>query len=335
MQVYQSWARMEEQHGDYHSTNNVYSRAAIAFQDEWNILVRWAQLQVKDNRYDRARTLFELACDRVGSKNAEPYRLYAEFEMSLGNHLRARSIFFRGAQSLSESPDGAIGNNEELARLYHSWAICEWHLDNPDRTEVLFDHSLRMMDSGEDGSESRSLVMFSIARFLFHARQDQSLAQHCVCLSLTESIMPGGSSKIWRLWSKIADAMNNDHLKKECLEQVEKLRQAEKVSDISRVLEMDMSSKSIRRRGGVSSSSSTSSSSSMAGPAKRLLRRTPWYLKIYNSEADTQSWYNGIIFPDATATSSSTTLSSSGGSSQTSLEENKVVESKHDDKCFG
>ena len=43
---------------------------------------------------------------------------------------------------------------------------------------------------------------------------------------------------------------------------------------------------------------------------------------------------DGIIFPDATTTSR-TTLSSSGGSSQTSLEENKVVESKHEDKCFG
>lgn len=275
--VYQSWARLEEKHGNYNDANNVYSRAAMAFPNEWKNLLNWAQLQAKHGRYGRARTLFELACDKVGSSDAEPYRLYAEFEMSLDNHSRARSILYLGAQSLSESADGAIGESSGFALLFHSWAVCEWTLGNLDRAEVLFDHALRLTASGETGSEIRSLIMLSIARFLYHARQDYSLGQHCVCLSLTESTMPGGSSSIWLLWGDIANAMNNQYLYKQCLDQAEKVSIEEEEScDISRLLEVMPTVSGIAMN--------------------NLLRKSPWHQKIFQTQRS--CWYDHIVFPD-------------------------------------
>ncbi len=69
LSVYESLARLEERHGDYYSANNVYSRAATAFPNNWNILFSWSQLQRKHGRYnDRSRTLLNLSCGRAGAR---------------------------------------------------------------------------------------------------------------------------------------------------------------------------------------------------------------------------------------------------------------------------
>jgi len=269
--VYESWARLEEEHGDYAAANNVYSRAASAFPKDWNLLIRWARHQAEYDRIDRARTLFELACDIAGSSNAKPYRLYAEFEMTLENYGRARSILFLGAQSLSESSDGSL-HNDEFARLYHSWAVCEWHLDNLDRAEVLFDHGLRLTDSTL-GSETRSLILYSISRFLFHARNDDTLAQHCVSISLAENAGISENPDVWMLWSDVAKRMFNSRLSQQCLNQVRQLGQQD---SSSLFLAADVNNHKMNH----------------------MLRRAPWQYKIRkSSNPNESSWYNGVRFP--------------------------------------
>lgn len=289
LQVYNAWISMEEnRNGGYDRLNNLHGRAAGAFPDDRKNLQRWAKLQVRYGRHGRARTLFELACDKAGSSDAEPYRTYAEFEMSLDNHYRARSILFLGAQSLSQSPDGATGNSDEFSRLYHTWGVCEWHLKNLDRAETLFDHSLRLTDSGEGGAEIRTLVLYSIARFLFHAREDYVLAQHCVCLSLTETAVAGfgGKSRMWSLWADVATAMDNARLSQHCRDQAEKVRTEEDGSARTGMWDVEMPPIGMP---------------TVSGPAMhRLLRRAPWHHKIAcKKQQDPISWYNRVTFPDA------------------------------------
>ena len=151
-------------------------------------------------------------------RNPEPYRIYAQLEMSLGNFGLARKILFRGAQAVSQSADGGLGSRIGLAELFHTWALCEWHLGNLPRSEVLFDHALRLTDAGEEGSRLRSFILYSIAR-LEYCRGEYHLAQHCVGLCLKENMMPGGNTEAWRLWAKISEKMGNSVLQGECTEQ--------------------------------------------------------------------------------------------------------------------
>ena len=263
-QVYSSWARMEEEHDDSNLTNSIYSRGAQAFPKDWQILLNWARFQRRHGEIDRARTLFELACDVSGSNEAKPYVSYADFEISLGCFKRAQSILFLGAQSLAESSSGSL-QNEELAKLYHSWAICEWHLGDLDRTEILFDHALRVTDAGPKGTPLRSLIMYSLARFLHHARKEYSLAQHCVCLSLSENSAPGGNAGIWLLWSSIAKSMGNKDLQNQCLVQADRLDK-DAHDDLPRL-------------------------------SGDMLRRAPWQYKMLRPKNDLESWYMEITFP--------------------------------------
>ena len=267
--VYTSWAKLEANNGDCHAANNAYSRAAAAFPKDWHILLSWAKFQVNEGQPDRARTLFELACDNAGSHDAEPYRCYAEFEMSSGNYRRARSILFLGAQSLSESSDGTRPN-DEFARLYHSWALCEWHLGNFDRTEILFDHSLRLIESGAKGSLNRSLVLYSIARFLFHARNDSIVAQHCICLSLSENHSVSDSPGVWQLWANVAHAMSNPDLKEQCIAQAEELLSMDNESSSFPVYIYELG-------------------------VHQMLRKSPWQQK--SPSCPKESWYKGVSFP--------------------------------------
>jgi hypothetical protein len=191
--------------------------------------------------------------------------------MRVGNYKRARSIFYLGAQSLSEARDGAISISQSFARLFLSWAVCEWHLDNYDRTEILFDHALRLADKSDEGLELHSYLLFTIARFLYHARKDYPLAQHCICLCLNDNQLIRHNIDVWKHWSKIARAMNNDSLSDACLNQVLTLENENiKLNDLPRLNAENM---------------------------QQLLRRAPWEKQAALVKAET-GWYDGILFPD-------------------------------------
>lgn len=243
--VFKSWARMEEIHGTYETAHIVYSKAARLFPTNVSLLILWAELQADHGEPKKARLLYEAACHRVGSKSAEPYRLFAEFEMKRKNFLEAQSILSKGAQSaigddssLVNNKDNAVGGgNSGLARLFHTWGVCEYHLGAYSRAEKLFDNALRVTGSEEGDSAMRSLVLYSMAR-LEYSREEYLLAQHCIALSLKENLLPGGNYLTWKLWSQIAEKMGNEELATRCKEQAKLRREEERggaVSDLSRL----------------------------------------------------------------------------------------------------
>ena len=221
-------------------------------------------------------------------RHADPFRLHAQFEMSLGNYREAQSILFRGARAVSQSSDGGLGNRRGLAELFHTWAVCEWHLDNLDRAEVLFDHALRLTGAGEEGSKLRSFILYSVARLEYY-RGELLLAQHCIGLCLKENLMPGGNSKIWQLWADVAADMDNSGLERECLAQAEAARRDEDgngVKGLSRLLSMPPIHE-------------TSGLSNMKGPyMEQLMRREPWQYKLFVNSDLSSDFFTGVKLPN-------------------------------------
>jgi hypothetical protein len=221
-------------------------------------------------------------------RHADPYRLYAEFEMSLGNYVEARRILYRGAKAVSESSDGGLGNRRGLAELFHTWAVCEWHLENVSRAELLFDHALRLTEAGEEGSRLRSFSLYSIARLEYYCGE-LTLAQHCIGLCLKENLMPGGNSKIWELWADIAADMDNSDLELQCREQ----------SKVTKRQEDDNSPEGLSRLLAFPTRDASSSGlSRIQGPdMQQWLRRDPWYHKLFGDEAFSSSFFTGAKLP--------------------------------------
>ena len=66
--VFKSWARMEEIHGTYETAHIVYSKAATLFPDNASLLIQWAQLHSDHGDTEKARLLYKAACHRVGDR---------------------------------------------------------------------------------------------------------------------------------------------------------------------------------------------------------------------------------------------------------------------------
>lgn len=269
--VYMSWTRMEEAYGTFQSANAVYARATKVHRNNSLLFLGWAQLNANRGGHDdRARSLFRTACDKTGNRNADPHRAFAEFEMSRGNYSQARAILYLGAKQLS----GATHfKTNDMSRLYHAWAICEWHLGSLDRTETLFDQAMRLTDAGNQGMGQRSLILQSLSRFYFDTK-DFVMAQHCICLSLKENGELQRYPQLFSLWAAIAEAQGNDDLSSSCNKHVKRYEHLARVGDVE---------------GDESSSVPT-----MTGPiAQTMLRKAPWQHKL----VDHKRCEENVIYP--------------------------------------
>mmetsp|Transcript_45993 Transcript_45993/g.96576 ORF Transcript_45993/g.96576 Transcript_45993/m.96576 type:complete len:214 (-) Transcript_45993:123-764(-) len=207
--------------------------------------------------------------------------------MKRRNFVEAQSILMRGAKAVGAESSGS--SSDGMARLFHIWGVCEYRLGSLSRAEQLFDDALRVTGSEEgDYSVMRSLILYSMARLEF-SRKEYLLAQHCIALSLKENLMPGGNSLIWKLWSEIAEKMENAQLATKCKEQAlirweEERGSGTMVSDLSRLLGERQDTKSSNGR-----------LSERTGSAmKDMFRKTPWYSKVCPpSGRMDKNWYSG------------------------------------------
>lgn len=278
--VFKSWARMEEVHGTYETAHIVYGKAARLFPNNVSLLIQWAELQAKHGDAEKARLLYEAACHRVGGRSAEPHRMFAEVEMRRKNFVEAQSILFRGVKAVAE-----IQSNDskgvDLARLFHTWGVCEYHLGSLSRSELLFEKALCVTGSEEGDSAMRSLILYSMARLEF-SRQEYLLAQHCIGLSIKENLLPGGNSLIWKLWSQIAEKMGNSQLLTRCKEQALLHWEEERggtASDLSRLLGERDDGRLPERTGAA---------------MKGMFRKSPWHNKVCPpSGRMDKSWHSG------------------------------------------
>jgi len=281
--VFKSWARMEEIHGTYETAHIVFSKAARLFPNNMNLLIQWADLQADHGEDEKGRLLYEAACHRAGDGSAKPFQALAEFEMKRRNFVKAQSTLYSGAKCAASSNGIADGKNG-LARLFHTWGVCEYHLGNESKAQQLLEDALRVTGPGEADSTMRSLILYSMAR-LEVLRGEHLLAQHCIGLSLKENLFPGGNSLIWKLWAEIAQKMGNKVLEKRCKEQALLRWEEERggtVSDLSRLLVArgsDSSSRLPERTGSV---------------MKDMFRKTPWSSKVcHTSGRMDRVWYQG------------------------------------------
>ena len=285
--VFKSWARMEEIHGTYETAHIVLSKAIKFFPNNVSLLIQWANLQASNGDIERARLLYEAACHLVGGRSTHPYQVFAEFEMRMKNFGVAKSILKRGAKLVRESTDNTV-RNSGLAHLYHALGVCEYKLRDSDRAESSFEDALRVTGSDEEDSALRSLILYSMAR-LEYQRKEYLIAQHCIGLSLKENLLPSGNHLIWAMWYMIAEKMGNDHLAARCKEQALmrwKDEQGGAMTDLSRLL----SGRKFRGR----ESGSVNLPGRTGAAMKDMFRQAPWHQKVCPSgESLDKCWHQG------------------------------------------
>jgi tetratricopeptide (TPR) repeat protein len=137
-QVWQSWARLEELAGETASAVTIYSQATLLFKKNTELLLNWAKLECDRMNVSKARKILQHAI-QIDPTKASLYQASAEIEMEVGEFEKARLIFFRGVR--------ACTGTEDLGPLLTSWAVCEWHLNKPDRARQLFEWAIRVWNN--------------------------------------------------------------------------------------------------------------------------------------------------------------------------------------------
>jgi hypothetical protein len=219
------------------------------------------------------------------SRHGDPYRLFAEFEMNQGRYNDARKVLYHGALVMSDAADGGLGNRGGLPELFHTWAVCEWYLENTSRAEVLFDHALRLTSPGEDGATLRSFILYSVARLEFEIGE-YHLAQHCVGLCLKENAFPVGNSEIWELWADVATELGDERLSRQCSEQ----------ANLSKANDGGLGDSSLAV---LRALANPASSSMKETDIQKLMRKDPWHHKVFDAGRQ-RSTFCGVSLPRRT-----------------------------------
>lgn len=277
--LYRNWLRLEERHGTIETVEEVYDRASATFPYEWRLALDAAQYYVKLDLHDRARARFVEACNRAGSRHADPYRLFAEFEVSRGNVEEAQKILYLGASLTSSEQDLEHGSKRVgQSELFLTWAVCEWHLGSFGNAEKLFDHALELSAPAsidhDDSSKLRALILYSRARFEYF-REEHRRAQHFIGLCLAENLMPFGKSKVWALWAAVAYELGDAELAHQC----------QKHGVEARLDEDDEND----------SAAGTLSRVLKGADMQHLMRRDPWHTKIFGSESNDKLMSLGLL----------------------------------------
>ena len=226
--LYLNWAKMEESYSNnspknyYSLADKVYSRAANVFPTEWRVFLNWAMYQAKRRQLEKAKITFKKACLKSGRKNIEPYRIYGEYAMEMGDYDVARMIFFSGAKTVSSNHrDGYI---KGFAATLHSWSICELKLHNLDRASELLERALSLSDDLEEKAQ-----FLSTKATVECMRHNYRLAKHCVTLAIYSASHNNASprfvSSLWNQWATIAEKMNDDGLAQYCREQAKLVKE--------------------------------------------------------------------------------------------------------------
>lgn len=275
--VYRNWMRLEERHGSMEAFAEVYERASAAFPKHWKLSIDAAQYFARQGFSERARRCFSEACGRAESRHADPFRLFAAYEMSRGNHALARQILYMGALNLADNKESDFGNRRGLAELFYTWGVCEWQMNCLPQASSLFFHALEeLASSGDSASKFRSFLLFVMARFEV-SRLEYLRAQHFIGLCLKENTLPGGNAQVWGLWEKIALENGDERLALRCRQQA---------TTVAR-----------------ETTSSMQVASSLQSPElKSLVRRDPWHHLLFGNTgggADVeQQLYSTSFLPD-------------------------------------
>lgn len=245
--VYINWAKMEEKAGRVSQAGEIYLKAAKVFPKDWNILTTFAIAMAKDRKrlsHTDIKSIFERACNIAGSRcvfiftsrnacirnydshtlgeflfffrHANPYRQYAKYEISLSNHLRARSIFYLGAEAVAKSPDERECRDRGLDALFYDWGLLEFkYMENPDGARLLFDKALEL--ASLDNKELRAKIYCSIGEIELR-NKNYYVTKHFACLSINES-ENNGTKEAWSLWANVADLLEQEEMADYCREQ--------------------------------------------------------------------------------------------------------------------
>ena len=193
-------------------------------------------------------------------RHANPYRQYALYETSLSNHLRAREIYYIGAESIREDFASNNFQGKGAAALYYDWGLLEFEqFQNHSLAKMLFFEALRL--ASIEKKELRAKIYYHLGLLEFSLK-NYYVAKHFACLSISEN-ENDIRKEAWELWANVADELGQSRIAMNCREQSKiqerKLTNLDSITAVKLMKDPEM---------------------------KKMLCKTPWKRKLMYNNVD-------------------------------------------------
>eukprot|EP00326_Haptolina_ericina_P015028 CAMPEP_0181180792 /NCGR_PEP_ID=MMETSP1096-20121128/6989_1 /TAXON_ID=156174 ORGANISM="Chrysochromulina ericina, Strain CCMP281" /NCGR_SAMPLE_ID=MMETSP1096 /ASSEMBLY_ACC=CAM_ASM_000453 /LENGTH=455 /DNA_ID=CAMNT_0023269245 /DNA_START=86 /DNA_END=1453 /DNA_ORIENTATION=+ len=199
VQLWQSWARMEQRLGSPSAALRLYERAVRFYSTDEQLLIEWSKLLTEDGardatNWDKARTILQRV---TGRRRPRPYafQCFAALEQQAGNIAQARELYERGASVRATG----VAVQQEMVPLLHAWAVFEWKSGEKSAARKLFERA-------EAVSPKPCGWLYQ-----WHARfeADQGnvvLARHYYARAVNTAQK---DSSVWRMWAEMEQGVGN------------------------------------------------------------------------------------------------------------------------------
>lgn len=136
VQLWQSWARIEQRLERPAAALATYKRATQLYKDDAQLLVGWAKLEGEHGDVGAGRALFARAISSVAARSPYAFQCAAALEIRSGDVEAARALYTQGA-AVRVKPHEAAAT--ERMPLLHAWAVLEWRQGERREARRLFD----------------------------------------------------------------------------------------------------------------------------------------------------------------------------------------------------
>lgn len=200
VQLWQSWARMEQRRGRPLSARRLYERACRHHPKDARLLSEWARLAAELGDPAQARAIFSRVLALRPAPPAYAWRAAAALQVREGNISEARELFVRGvSHQLRRLRPGDNAAAEAVVPLVHAWAVCEWKHGAAADARALFRRAELLAPS------PCAWVFLWRARFEASCGEAGShhLARHYYARAVNAAPF---DPMIWRLWAELEAA---------------------------------------------------------------------------------------------------------------------------------
>ena len=196
VQLWQSWARIEQRLERPALALATYKRATQLYKDDAQLLVGWAKLEGEHGDVGTSRALFARAVSSVAKHSPYAFQCAAALEVRCGDVEAARALYAAGA-AVRVLPQGPTAT--ERMPLLHAWAVLEWR--HGERREAR-----RHFDEAEAASDSACGWLLQW-RARFESESSLVLARHYYGRAVNAAPM---DSSAWSMWAELEAEHGNE-----------------------------------------------------------------------------------------------------------------------------
>jgi crooked neck len=163
------WARFEEENADMENVRDVFSSAMEVFGDgefiDERIYVAFARYETRLKEYERARTIYKYALDRLPrSKSQSLYQAYTAFEKQFGNKDGLEDVIISKRRLQYEEQ---VNENPKNYDAWFDYARLEEIADDPERVRDVYERAISQMPPTQEKQHWRRYIYLWINYALY------------------------------------------------------------------------------------------------------------------------------------------------------------------------